>query len=82
MYQKELAEIAGIPTPSLCNLENGNYRNPTWILLNKIAVGLECNITDLFNQHRHEPQPTHIALTELIELIVQEKLADIIPQKK
>lgn len=82
MYQKELAEIAGIPPPSLCNIENGNYRNPTWDILNKIAVGLKCDITDLFNRHRNEARPSQIALTELIDLIVSEKLADLLPPKK
>ncbi len=81
MYQKELADTAGIPPPSLCNIENGNYRNPTWEIINKIASGLDCDITDLFNRHRPEPQPSQIALIELIEMIVQEKLSNMLKEK-
>ena len=82
LYQKELAERADIPAPSLCNIENGKYRNPTWEILSKIARGLDCDIADFFIQGKNDVPASQIALTEMIEMIVQEKLESILGQRK
>lgn len=74
LLQRELAERAGIPASSLCNIENGKYRNPTWEILTKISQGLECEISELFLASQAEVSPSQIALTELIETIIRERL--------
>jgi transcriptional regulator with XRE-family HTH domain len=74
LLQRELAERAGIPASSLCNIENGKYRNPTWEILTKISQGLECEISELFLVSQAEVSPSQIALTELIETIIRERL--------
>ncbi|MFQ5720962.1 MAG: helix-turn-helix domain-containing protein, partial [Candidatus Aminicenantales bacterium] len=48
MLQRELANEAHIPASSLCNIENGKYKNPTWLMLSKIAKGLNCDISEFF----------------------------------
>lgn len=82
LLQFELAQKAGIPASSLCNIENGKYRNPTWEILNKIAKALNCDISEFFVLQRKEPSPSEIALRELVETIVREKMESILREKK
>jgi len=81
MMQKELAEKAKIPAPSLCNIEKGKYKNPTWEILNKIAHALECDISDLFISDKTKNSPSHIALSEMIEIVIEERLESILKEK-
>ena len=74
MLQRELAGLAGIPASSLCNIENGKYRNPTWEILSKIAQGMECEIPDLFLSPEDEVSPSQIAITEMIETLIRDRL--------
>ena len=82
MLQKELADLAGIPASSLCNIENGHYKNPTWDMLTKIASGLNCDIADFFAKEKKEIPASQIALTEMIEMIVREKLEHILKESE
>ncbi|MBN2244324.1 MAG: helix-turn-helix transcriptional regulator [Candidatus Aminicenantes bacterium] len=82
LLQKELAELAGIPASSLCNIENGRYKNPTWDMLTKIASGLNCDIADFFVKEKKEIPASQIALTEMIEMIIRERLKDILKESK
>jgi len=77
MLQRELAVRAGIPASSLCNIENGKYRNPTWEILSKIAAALDCEITALFAAAEASVSPSHIALTELIDTLIKERLESL-----
>ncbi len=81
MMQKELAEKAGIPASSLCNIEKGKYKNPTWEILNKIARGLECDISEFFVSEKAEVSPAQIALSEMIEMLIEERLESILKEK-
>ncbi len=81
MMQKELAEKAKIPASSLCNIEKGNYKNPTWEILNKIAQGLECDISDFFVSNKNKISASHIALSEMIEMIIEERLESILEER-
>ena len=47
MSQKELAQLLGISTGYLSHLENGGRKNPSILLLKKIADILDKKITDL-----------------------------------
>ena len=78
MLQKELADLADIPASSLCNIEGGKYRNPTWEILTKIAWGLECEISDFFVSDVSKISPSQIALTEMIEMIIRERVETIL----
>jgi transcriptional regulator with XRE-family HTH domain len=78
LLQYELAEIAGIPASSLCNIEKGKYTNPTWEMLSKIAFGLDCDISDFFNKDAPAVSPSRIALTEMIDIIVKERLEKLL----
>jgi transcriptional regulator with XRE-family HTH domain len=82
MLQRELAELAGIPASSLCNIENGKYRNPTWEILSKIAQGLSCEISELFVIREKEVSPSQIALTEMIETLIRDRLETLLAEKK
>lgn len=82
MLQRELAELAGIPASSLCNIENGKYRNPTWEILNKIAQGLRCEISDLFVTPEAAVSPSQIALTEMIETLIRDRLDVLLVERK
>lgn len=82
MLQYELAQKAGIPASSLSNIEKGRYRNPTWAILSKIAVALECDISQFFAADERPVSPSQIALTEMIELIVREKLENILKEPR
>lgn len=82
LLQKELAELAGIPASSLCNIENGRYKNPTWDMLTKIASGLKCDIADFFVKEKKEIAASQIALTEMIEMIIREKLEHILKESE
>ncbi len=82
LLQRELAERAEIPASSLCNIENGKYRNPTWEILKKISKGLECEISDLFLSAQAEVSPSQIALTELIETIIKERLDFLLQEQQ
>jgi transcriptional regulator with XRE-family HTH domain len=82
LLQKELADIAGIPASSLCNIENGRYKNPTWDMLTKIAAGLKCDIADFFVKEKKEIPASQIALTEMIEMIIREKLEHILKESE
>ncbi|RLE02430.1 MAG: hypothetical protein DRJ11_07185 [Candidatus Aminicenantes bacterium] len=81
MMQKELASLAGIPASSLCNIENGKYRNPTWEILTKIARALDCDLPDFFVPQQKEVQAAEIALREMIELLVKERLDSLLKEK-
>lgn len=48
MTQEELARKAGISVKYLQNLESSDPKNPTLVSLEKIAKGLNINISDLF----------------------------------
>ena len=82
MMQFELAERAGIPSSSLCNIENGRYPNPTWEILSKIARALECDLPDLFTGSRESLSPSGIALEEMIESIIRKKLETIFGDRR
>jgi len=82
LLQKELAELAGIPASSLCNIENGRYKNPTWDMLTKIAAGLDCDIADFFVKEKKGIPASQIALTEMIEMIIREKLDHILRESE
>ena len=81
MMQKELADLAGIPASSLCNIENGKYRNPTWEILTKIARALNCDLPDFFVAQQKEVHAAEIALREMIDLLVRERLDSFIKEK-
>ena len=80
MLQRELAELAGIPASSLCNI--GKYRNPTWEILGKIAQGLRCEIPDLFVSPEDEVSPSQIALTEMIETLIRDRLDALLAERQ
>ena len=82
LLQRELADLAGIPASSLCNIENGKYRNPTWEILNKIARGLQCEISDLFVIPEAAVSPSQIALTEMIETLIRDRLESMLAEGK
>lgn len=82
MLQYELAELSNIPASSLCNIEKGNYANPTWEILSKIAKGLKCDISDFFLHQDKSLSASQIALNEMIDMIIREKLAEIIEEQK
>jgi len=81
MLQYELAQEAGIPASCLSNLEKGKYRNPTWLLLNKLAQALECDISEFFFLDREERSPSLLAFEEMIDLLVKEKVEKILKEK-
>jgi transcriptional regulator with XRE-family HTH domain len=82
MLQRELAGLAEIPASSLCNIENGKYRNPTWEILGKIAQGLEVEIPDLFISPEDEVSPSQIALTEMIEMLIRDRLESMLSERQ
>jgi DNA-binding XRE family transcriptional regulator len=82
LYQKELAESAGIPASCLCNIENGRYRNPTWEILGKIARALDCDVSEFFQKADRTASPSEIALAEVIDLIVKERLEALLGRRK
>ena len=82
MLQRELADLAGIPASSLCNIENGKYRNPTWEILSKIARGLQCEISGLFVVPETAVSPSQIALTEMIETLIRDRLESLLVERK
>ncbi len=81
MLQKELADLAGIPASSLCNIEGGKYSNPTWEILTKIARGLEYEISEFFVSDSSQVSPSQIALTEMIEMIIRERVETILSEQ-
>jgi len=81
MLQYELAEIANIPPSSLCNIEKGKYGNPTWVILSKIAMGLECDISDFFQADSFAVDPAKVAINEMIDMIIKERL-DILLEER
>jgi transcriptional regulator with XRE-family HTH domain len=81
MLQYELAELSGIPASSLSNIEKGKYRNPTWSILSKIARGLDCDIADFFSPDEKKISASEIAFKEMIDLIVKEKLRDLLKEQ-
>lgn len=59
LTQEKLAELAGIETPSLSNIENGkNY--PNYETLEKIAVALNVMPYELYIFDYYQPQETLI----------------------
>jgi transcriptional regulator with XRE-family HTH domain len=82
MLQYELADKAGIPASCLSNIEKGKYRNPTWNILLKIASALDCDISAFFLPDERPVSPSQIALTEMIEMIVREKLENILKEPR
>jgi len=82
LLQYELADLAGIPSSSLCNIERGKYKNPTWEILSKVAAGLECDVSDFFTSGRREVRPEQIALDEMIDLIIKERLEKILEERR
>ena len=81
MLQYELAEAADIPSSSLCNIEKGKYRNPTWDILNKIARGLECDLSDLFKADPLNVDPANLAINEMIDMIIKERLEVLLQER-
>jgi len=81
MHQYELAQVSNIPASILCNIEKGKYKNPTWAVLSKIAAGLRCEISDFFLNADKKVSPSHIAMNEMIETIIRERLEDILREK-
>lgn len=81
LFQYELAEISKVPASSLCSIENGNYKNPTWNILSKIAKGLNCDIYEFFVYNRKNVSASHIALDEIINTIIREKIDKILTEK-
>lgn len=81
MLQYELARKAKIPASCLSNLEKGKYRNPTWLLLNKLARALECDVGEFFLSPQEEKSPSLLAFEEMIDLLVKEKVEKILQQK-
>ncbi|MBN1223709.1 MAG: helix-turn-helix transcriptional regulator [Candidatus Aminicenantes bacterium] len=82
MLQRELAELSNIPASSLCNIENGKYNNPTWEILSKIADGLDCDISYFFVEPERHVSPYQLALNEMIEMIIRERLASILEESR
>ncbi len=82
MMQYELADLSKIPASSLCNIEKGNVSNPTWEILSKIADGLECEIPDLFIIQEKKFSASQIALNEMIDMIIRERLKSILEEQK
>jgi len=82
MLQYELARKAGIPASCLSNIEKGKYRNPTWNILSKIAFALDSEISAFFLPDERPVSPSQIALTELIEMIVREKLENVLKEPR
>jgi len=80
MLQRELAELSHIPASSLCNIENGKYKNPTWEILSKIADGLGCDISRFFADEDRQVSPYQLALNEMIEMIIRERLSSILEE--
>jgi transcriptional regulator with XRE-family HTH domain len=81
MMQRELAQRAGIPASCLCNIENGKYRNPTWVILSKIAQGLECELPAFFAFEEARISPSQIALTEMIDTLIKDRLDSLMPPR-
>ena len=81
LLQYELADISGIPASSLCNIEKGKYKNPTWEMLTKIAEGLNCDISAFFVTEQPSVSPSRIALTEMIDTIVKERLENLLKDR-
>jgi transcriptional regulator with XRE-family HTH domain len=81
LLQRELAERAGIPASSLCNIENGKYRNPTWEILSKIAAALECEIPQFFSAEEIRIAPSQIALNEMIETLIRDRLDELLKER-
>jgi len=81
LSQYELAEISEISASSLCNIENGKYKNPTWNILSKIAKGLNCEIYEFFVYNKKDASPSLIALDELIDMMIKEKIDKILAEK-
>lgn len=82
LLQKELADQAGIPASCLCNIEQGKYRNPTWDILGRIARGLDCDISEFFQRDERPASASEIALTEMIDLIVKDRLEKLSGHRK
>lgn len=53
LTQEKLAEIIGIDTVSLCNIENGKYY-PTAENLDKILLGVNASPNELFHFEHHQ----------------------------
>lgn len=81
MFQRELAETAQIPASSLCNIEKGKYKNPTWAMLSKIAKGLDCEIPEFFISGERKVSASQIALNEMIDMIIKERLDRILKER-
>ncbi len=81
MLQKELAELSKIPASCLCNIENGKQKNPTWNTLLKIAKALNCEVSDFFTSSKNTVSASHIALDELIDMLIKERLEKILNDK-
>jgi transcriptional regulator with XRE-family HTH domain len=81
LLQYELAKKAEIPASSLCNIEKGKYKNPTWEMLSKIAFGLGCDVSDFFKKEVPLVSPSQIALTEMIDTIVKARLESLLKEK-
>ncbi|MBN1274471.1 MAG: helix-turn-helix transcriptional regulator [Candidatus Aminicenantes bacterium] len=81
MLQGEMARKSGIPAPSLCNIENGKYKNLTWEMLSKISRGLGVSIADLFASETKTISSSQIAINEMIDLIIEKRLEAILKEK-
>ncbi len=81
MLQRELANEAHIPASSLCNIENGKYKNPTWLMLSKIARALNCDISEFFVSNDQQLSASQIAIQEMIDMIIKERLEQILKER-
>lgn len=48
MSEKELAHITGLSCGYICHLERGSRKNPSYIVMKKIAIALEKEISEIF----------------------------------
>lgn len=54
--QKDLADRVGISPQYLMNIEKGKAKNPSTLIMKRLAEELQCNVQDLFfeDQSNHE----------------------------
>lgn len=49
--QIDLSEITGITNAYISKIENGAKKNPSSVILNKLAIALNCSVDDLTNKY-------------------------------
>jgi len=48
--QEKLAALSGIRKEQISRLENGKITNPTLLTLEKLALALQCKVSDLIDE--------------------------------